>query len=290
MASAERRFTPGQTIFREGQSSDLAYVVLEGRVEISKRGDEGDTVLGSLRKGDVLGEIGVLTDQPRSASARALEHTVLRALSRQELLALLASDQGDNLPLVLKLVDKIRTASDLVTDDLARARLFRPAPARTPWPLRLLPRLGRRRSAREKIQEFLPEIVSLEERRPPAAATIVLWTIALLLVTGAAWASIVSVDRVVTAPGKIATTGRHILVQPIELGVIRSIDVAAGQVVAKGEVLATLDPTFAEAELTASEDLLVSLNAEVVRLRAELSGEVPERFAAEAEVDALQRA
>ena len=77
-------------------------------------------------------------------------------------------------------------------------------PARTPWPLRLLPRFGRRRGAREKIQEFLPEIVSLEERRPPAAASIVLWTIALLLMTGAAWASMVSVDRVVTAQGKIA--------------------------------------------------------------------------------------
>ena len=290
MANGERSFNPGQTIFREGQASDLAYVVVEGRVEISKRSDEGDTVLGKLRKGDVLGEIGVLTGQPRSATARALEHTTLRALSRDELLALLGSEGGESLPLVLKLVDKIRSASDLVTDDVARARLFRPAPARTPWPLRVLPRFGRQRSAREKIQEFLPEIVALEERRPPAAASIVLWTIALLLMTGAAWASMVSVDRVVTATGKIATTGRHILVQPIELGVIRSIDVAAGQVVSKGEVLATLDPTFAEAELTASEDLLVSLNAEVVRLQAELSGEMPAQFAADPEVDALQRA
>ncbi len=289
MATTERTFNPGQLIFREGQASDLAYVVVEGRVEISKRSDEGDTVLGKLRKGDVLGELGVLTGKPRSATARALEATTLRALTREELLSLLGSEGGENLPLVLKLVDKIRSASDLVTDDVARARLFRPAPARTPWPLRFLPRFGRPRSAREKIQEFLPEIVALEERRPPAAASIVLWTIALLLMTGAAWASMVSVDRVVTAQGKIATTGRHILVQPIELGVIRSIDVAAGQVVSKGEILATLDPTFAEAELTASEDLLVSLNAEVVRLQAELSGQLPAQFAADPEVDALQR-
>jgi membrane fusion protein, hemolysin D len=289
VTSEERRFTPGQIVFREGASSDLAYVLVSGRIEITKRTDEGEITLGKLRKGDILGEIGALTGQPRSATARALEHTTLRTLTRDELLQLLASDQGENLPLVLKLVDKIRSASDLVTDDVARARLFRPAPARTPWPLRLLPRFGRRQSARQKILDFLPEIVSLEERRPPAAASIILWTIALLLFTGAAWASMVSVDRVVTAQGKIATTGRHILVQPIELGVIRTIDVAAGQVVSKGQVLATLDPTFAEAELTASEDLLVSLNAEVVRLQAELSGEVPDHFAADPEVDALQR-
>jgi hemolysin D len=292
-ATNEIVYRAGQVIFREGDPSDRAYVVVSGRVEITKAGEEGALRIGVLKAGDLLGELGVLGDAPRSATARALEHTVLRALSAQELLRALETGGEASLPLVRVLVRKLHSASDLLVDEAAREELLRPAP-RVPGTGPLL-RLGRRlfrrrrRSARQRVIEFLPDVVGLEERPAPFAARALLLAIVALVVAAVVWASMVEVDRVVTARGRLVSTGRHVLIQPLETGVVRSIDVAVGQTVREGDRLAVLDPTFAEADLAAMQALLTSLDAQVARLRAELDGDTPERFSADEAEDALQR-
>lgn len=78
----ERSFSPGEFVYQEGDKSDFAYFVKTGRVEILK--SEG----GSLRQvtilgpGDVFGEMGVVLDQRRSVTVRALERVSVRAISR----------------------------------------------------------------------------------------------------------------------------------------------------------------------------------------------------------------
>jgi HlyD family secretion protein len=290
MADTLREVEVGQTIFREGDASHDAYVVQSGRIEISKLTDEGVVLLGKLGPGDLLGEIGVLAECPRTASARALEASVLRVLDRDELLATLARADGRELPVVLKLVDKLREASELVTDEQARARLFRPRRRPHGWRGRLGAALARRRRGRDAVLDFMPEIVDLEERPAPAAAHVTLFAVGGLLAAAVTWSSLVSVDRVVTATGEITTRGRNIQIQPIELGVIREIAVAEGEVVRTGDVLATLDATFAEADVAANETLLASLDAEVTRLRAEIDGGEVARFSEVAHIDELQRA
>ncbi|HET6519626.1 MAG TPA: HlyD family type I secretion periplasmic adaptor subunit [Geminicoccaceae bacterium] len=292
-ATSEVVYRAGQVIFREGDPSDRAYLIVSGRVEITKAGEEGALRIGVLKAGDLLGELGVLGDAPRSATARALEHTVLRALSARELLRALEGGGDQSLPLVRVLVGKLRSASDLLVDEAAREELLRPAP-RTPG-ASLLRRLGgpfrrRRRSARQRIVEFLPDVVGLEERPAPFAARALLLAIVALVVAAVAWASMVEIDRVVTARGKLVSTGRHVLIQPLETSVVRAIEVGVGQTVRRGDRLAVLDPTFAEADLAAMQGLLASLDAQIARLRAELDGTAPERFSADPAEEALQRA
>lgn len=60
-------FTAGQTIFREGDHAALMYVVLEGEVALSVRGNEVE----KLGPGGVLGEMALIDPAPRSATAVA---------------------------------------------------------------------------------------------------------------------------------------------------------------------------------------------------------------------------
>ena len=79
---AERQFAPGDVIYREGDKSDFAYIIKSGRVEILKtEGGEARqvTVLG---EGDIFGEMGVVLDQRRSVTAKALDRVMVRAISR----------------------------------------------------------------------------------------------------------------------------------------------------------------------------------------------------------------
>lgn len=70
--SREKRFRPGTGIFREGDPGDAMYVVLEGRVRISKQiPGVGEEALAILERGDYFGEMALIDRQPRSADAKA---------------------------------------------------------------------------------------------------------------------------------------------------------------------------------------------------------------------------
>ena len=82
------------------------------------------------------------------------------------------------------------------------------------------------------------------------------------------------IDRVVSGPGQIVTLQPQTGLAAYETGVVRSIDVHPGQVVRKGDLLMTLDPTTANADVAAYTDQAASLTQEIARLQAELDGRV----------------
>lgn len=70
--SREKRFTANAHIFQEGEKGNEMYVVLEGRVRISKYiPGGGEEALAILERGDFFGEMALIDGQPRSADARA---------------------------------------------------------------------------------------------------------------------------------------------------------------------------------------------------------------------------
>jgi HlyD family secretion protein len=77
---------------------------------------------------------------------------------------------------------------------------------------------------------------------------------------------------IVTAQGKLITTQPKLVVQPLETSVIREINVKPGDRVNRGDVLATLDPTFSQADLDQLRIRVAAFDAAIARLRAELDG------------------
>ena len=71
-----RSFNSNQFIFREHEKGDQAFVISEGRVEILKESPEGPRSLRVLEKGAMFGEMALIDDQPRMASAKAVDGPV----------------------------------------------------------------------------------------------------------------------------------------------------------------------------------------------------------------------
>jgi hypothetical protein len=67
----------GEVIVVEGETGKEMYIIEEGRVEIYRKAGGGEQPVGLLEAGDFFGEMGLLDDQPRAASARAAEDTKL---------------------------------------------------------------------------------------------------------------------------------------------------------------------------------------------------------------------
>jgi HlyD family secretion protein len=123
------------------------------------------------------------------------------------------------------------------------------------------------------VSEFQSDAMEIEQRKPPRLARITLYCVVALILAATLWATVSHVDMIVTAQGKLITTRPNMVVQPLETSVIREIHVRAGDVVNRGDVLATLDPTFSQADLDQLRDRVSALDAAINRLNAELSGQ-----------------
>ncbi len=73
---------PGEVLFQEGDDGHAAYLVVTGQVEVLKAGPDGEQRLAVLAPGEVVGELAILTREPRSATVRALTETTLRVMDR----------------------------------------------------------------------------------------------------------------------------------------------------------------------------------------------------------------
>lgn len=71
----KRRFEAGEVIFAEGDPGDVAYMVETGRVEISRETERRRMVLGEVEAGGLFGEMALINDLPRMATATACEPT-----------------------------------------------------------------------------------------------------------------------------------------------------------------------------------------------------------------------
>lgn len=86
LAGGARRceYEPGAILMRQGDASDCLHVIASGRVRVEKSVPEAGSepvLLGELGPRDLVGEMGVLDDAPRSATVRAVERTETLTLS-----------------------------------------------------------------------------------------------------------------------------------------------------------------------------------------------------------------
>ena len=122
------------------------------------------------------------------------------------------------------------------------------------------------------ILEFQMPSTAITTTPVPRAARGIVWILGSMLLLMMAALGLIKVDRVVTAPARVVSKNPTLVLQPLEASIVRSIDVHEGEAVHAGEVLARLDPTFAQADEGALAAQVASLQAQVSRLQAEAAG------------------
>ena len=132
-----------------------------------------------------------------------------------------------------------------------------------------------RRARGKPIVEYLPDADEIERSPVPPMARLVLHVLLTAIVVFTVWATFAKVDLVVTARGHLVTPLPNVVVQPLETAVIQRVDVKIGQIVERGERLAVLDPTFANADQSQLKTTLASLETQIAGLQQELAGRDP---------------
>ncbi|HLJ21042.1 MAG TPA: HlyD family type I secretion periplasmic adaptor subunit [Stellaceae bacterium] len=142
------------------------------------------------------------------------------------------------------------------------------------------------RSTAAVLESFQSETGTLLAERGPLLARWTLRLAAAALVSALVTAGFVKIDRMVTGAGHIYSLQPTMVVQSLDRAIITSLRVRDGDRVSAGQVLATLDPTFAAADVAQLNVQIESLNATIGRLEAEREGrdikasDLPPRYVA----------
>ncbi|MFN8617107.1 MAG: Crp/Fnr family transcriptional regulator [Dehalococcoidia bacterium] len=112
-----RRYNAGITIFHEGDPGDALYVVVDGRVRITRLSGSGsEATLAIVSKGDCFGEFALLDSRPRSATATAQLPTRTFVVSREDFRDWVRQRPEASLALLETLSLRLRRTDEAITD------------------------------------------------------------------------------------------------------------------------------------------------------------------------------
>jgi CRP-like cAMP-binding protein len=112
-------YEAGQVIFREGEPADCMYILLDGEVELTKRGENGNTLLRTINESnDFFGEMALIDEKPRSATATSNVFSMLVSIDGPTFENLLLTNGKFAVKIIKVLSERIR-ATNVQIQDLA---------------------------------------------------------------------------------------------------------------------------------------------------------------------------
>ena len=114
--SAERlTYDAGQVMFNAGDSADAAYVVIDGTVEISVPTPSGPIIINTMTKNELLGEIAIVGDVPRTATAKATSRLETLKISKDMFVKVIRENPDAAIELIKILAARLANTTSQLT-------------------------------------------------------------------------------------------------------------------------------------------------------------------------------
>ncbi len=106
----------GRALFKEGETGDTMYIIQKGRVKITKRIGNIEKILMVLQKGDFFGEMAIVNQAPRTATATAVDNCELLCFNRQGFLSMISKNSNIAMNIIEKLCVRLQKADNAIRD------------------------------------------------------------------------------------------------------------------------------------------------------------------------------
>lgn len=147
-------FADGEYIFREGDLGTEMYIIAEGKVEILNKMNGKEVVIAVLEKGDFFGEMSILEDMPRAASARALSATKLVQINGSTFDQMLRDNPEVAVRVMRKLSRRLRETDELLRGTTMYKNSSTPLSREMPTPVIQAPAEGPEKLVHSSGMEF----------------------------------------------------------------------------------------------------------------------------------------
>ncbi|MDH5491862.1 MAG: Crp/Fnr family transcriptional regulator [Myxococcales bacterium] len=105
---------PHEILFRDGEMGERMYVIRSGRVRIYKEAGGSEKTLAYLGPGEFFGEMAILNNKPRTASAETVEETKLLVIDGKTFGSMVVSNSEIAVRLIRKLARRLDNANELI--------------------------------------------------------------------------------------------------------------------------------------------------------------------------------
>jgi CRP-like cAMP-binding protein len=114
--AAPRRYPKDTVVFFENEEGDFFFIILQGRIKVTILGDDGrEIILSVLGPGDFFGEMALLDNEPRSATAIAVEDSELLSLHRTDFQSVVSDNRSIQAALIKILTARLRRANHQIS-------------------------------------------------------------------------------------------------------------------------------------------------------------------------------
>jgi CRP-like cAMP-binding protein len=112
----EQIYMPGEAIFREGDESQLCYVIESGHVKLLKSQSDGPMTIAKLGPGEIFGEMSLVDERPRSMTAQAIDEVHVQVMTYQNFIDMLAEKSHESIKYVRTLFERLRNMNSRVME------------------------------------------------------------------------------------------------------------------------------------------------------------------------------
>ena len=255
---ADKSFTDGEYIFREGESAAYAYVVKSGTVEITKHSTDGEQVLAELVAPTLFGEMALIDGNPRSAGARAKDNTVVTEVTAKSFETYLSKNPEAAIRIMKTISENLRKSNQVVAK---------------------YERTGAADNGSVSIQKFsekasddfeVDDTDAIYEQGPSKPLLTITLTFLIFFIGSVIFASLSQVDTTISARGEFLTATPNVIVEASASSVVKSVEVNRGDAVVKGQIIAYLDDTVVSVDLKKNQEKIDNIYQSLVGLNMEL--------------------
>ena len=254
---ADKSYTDGEYIFREGESAAYAYVIKSGAVEITKHSTAGEQVLAELTAPTIFGEMALIDGNPRSAGARANVNTVVSEVTAEAFVKYLKQNPETAVQIMKNISQNLRTSNQLVAK-YERADTGDKGSA----PIQVF-------TENASLDFEIDDTDAIYEQGPSKPVLILALTLLIFFIGSVVFASLSQVDTTISARGEVLTATPNGIVEASASSVVKSVEVERGDTVVKGQIIAYLDDTVVAVNLKQNQEKIDNIYQSLVGLHME---------------------
>jgi len=120
-------FDSGKTLVRQGDRADAAYLIIEGEAEVIAETPGGPGVLATLGANEIVGEMAILADVPRTATVRAKSRLVTLRISKDPFMRMVREFPNMAVSIMQELAHRLESTNNQLRTALSEVRRLREA-------------------------------------------------------------------------------------------------------------------------------------------------------------------
>jgi CRP/FNR family cyclic AMP-dependent transcriptional regulator len=118
-------YDAGKTLFKQGDSADAAYLIIEGEADILVEMPTGPVTIATLGPNDILGEMAILCDVPRTATVRAKTRLVALRIAKEPFLRMVREFPNMAVSIMRELAHRLELTNQQLRGALSELRRLR---------------------------------------------------------------------------------------------------------------------------------------------------------------------